>query len=60
MNHLNSILYSILFIIDKSFKLANENDKKALISQFINLLAANLDKSFKNLNYLNMELKKLL
>ena len=58
MNHLNSILYSILFIIDKSFKLANENDKKALISQFINLLIANLDKSFKEFKLSQYGVKK--
>ena len=58
MNHLNSILYSTLFLIDKSFKLANENDKKALIVQFINLLIANLDNCFKEYKLSQYGVKK--
>ena len=55
----NSILKSILFTIDSNYKLASDNQKKIILNEFICLLNADLNNSFKEHNLALYDVKKI-
>ena len=54
----NSLLNSILYIIDSNYKFLNNTDKKMLKNTVINRLADNIDTYFKDNCYAKYNLKK--
>lgn len=55
----NSILKSVLFVIDNDYKLASDLDKKTMLNEFICLLNSELNKSFKEYNLASYNVKKI-
>lgn len=59
INKVNSILYSILFIIDNKFKLSDDKEQGRLVEQLIDMLHENLAKFYKDNKYSKKGLKKV-
>lgn len=55
----NSNIESVLYIIDKNFKLLKQVDKENTIATLINLLKENLEKYYKQNNYSKKGIKKV-
>ena len=59
VNKENSILYSLLYLLDKDFKLSDTQEQSRIIDGLINLLSENVEQYFKKNNYSIYGLKKL-